>query len=165
MKRLLIIALAVIALCVLLAGSSFVDETGKDEARKEETGNEETGNEEARTAAMPVGQKVFTEAKCQMCHTVYSSGIGEPPAEDAEAGDDVAGQSDLSTTGVGRTAQWMSLFMQKKETLNDKKHVLSFNGSDEDLATLVDWLLTLKPAEVAAPEAEKAEATEAEKGE
>ncbi|MFH1689792.1 MAG: c-type cytochrome [Candidatus Eisenbacteria bacterium] len=159
MKRLLIIALAVIALCVLLAGSSFVDETGKDGARKDETGNEETG-----TAATPVGQKVFTEAKCQMCHTVYSSGIGEPPAEDAKAEDDVAGHPDLSTTGVGRTAEWMSLFMQKKEPLNDKKHVLSFNGSDEDLATLVNWLLTLKPAEVAAPEAEKAEGAEPEKG-
>jgi mono/diheme cytochrome c family protein len=132
------------------------------------TGNTETGKEETGTVATPAGQKVFTDAQCQLCHTVYSSGIGQPPTEDTDAdteAEDGEGRPDLSAVGVGRTAEWMSLYMKKRETIEDRKHMLSFSGSDEDLATLVDWLLTLKPAEVAAPEAAKAEAAEAEKGE
>ena len=160
MKKLLIIALAVSVLCVLLAGLSFADEAKKGEAKKAA----------AAKAATPAGQKVFTEAKCQMCHTVLSQGIGEPPAKDAkEEAEDVeedSGPPDLSAAGAGRTAEWLSLFMQKKETLNDKKHMKAFKGSDEDLTALVDWLLALKPVEKkAALKAEKAAGAAAEKGE
>lgn len=154
MKKLLVIVMAVSALCAVLAGPSLADEVKKDEAKKEEAKKEET-----KKAAIPTGQKVFTEAKCQMCHTVYSAGIGEPPAEDAKEEkeeDAAAGPPDLSMAGAGRTAEWISLFLQKKEMLNDKKHMKSFEGSDEDLAGLVDWLLTLKPAEEGAQKAEKA---------
>ncbi len=148
MKKLLIIALAIGVLCVLLAGLSFADEAKKAEVKK---------------PATPAGQKVFTEAKCQMCHTVLSAGIGEAPAEDAEE-EEEAGPPDLSAAGTGRTAEWLSLFMQKKEALNDKKHMQKFKGSDEDLTALVDWLATLKPVEKkAAPKAEKAAGTAAEK--
>lgn len=138
MKKLLIIALAVSALCVLLAGPSFADEAIKDEAKK---------------AEIPIGQKVFTEAKCQMCHTVYSAGIGEPPAEDVKAEETEEaeeGPPDLSLTGTGRTAEWLSLFLQKKEALNEKKHMLAFKGTDVELAKMVSWLLTLKAPEVEA---------------
>ena len=147
MKKLIIIVLAVSALCVLLSGLSFADEAKKEEAKKVE---------------MSAGQKVFTDAKCQMCHTVYAAGVGEPPAEDAKKEDEeeAAGPPDLSLTGAGKTAEWMSLFLQKKDTLNDKKHMKKFKGSDEDLTALVDWLLTLKPAEKVAPKAEKAEKVE-----
>jgi mono/diheme cytochrome c family protein len=136
MKKLLIIALAVSALCVLLAGPSFADEAKKDEAKK---------------AAIPIGQKAFTEAKCQMCHTVYSAGIGEPPAKDAkEEEEEASGPPDLSLAGTGRTAEWLSLFLQKKEALNEKKHMMKFKGTDEDLTALVGWILTLKAPEVEA---------------
>lgn len=150
MKRLLIIALATIALCAFVAGSLFAEEVKKEEVKKEET----------KKPVMPAGQKVFTEAKCQMCHTIYAAGIGEPPAEDAKK--DKSGPPDLSMTGVSRTAEWLSLFLQKKETLNDKQHMMSFKGSDEELTTLVDWLLTLKPAEKEAPVGKKAAVSEQE---
>ena len=144
MRKLFVIALAVSVFCVLLAAPALADEAKKAEAKK---------------PAMPAGQKVFTEAKCQMCHTVYSAGVGEPPAEDAKAEEEEAaaeaGPPDLSMAGADRTAEWISLFLQKKEALNDKMHMKSFKGSDEDLAALVDWLLTLKPAEEDAPKAEK----------
>ena len=154
MKKLLIVVLAVSALCAVLAGPSLADEAKTDEAKKVEV-----KKAEVKKAAIPAGQKVFTEAKCQMCHTVYSAGIGEPPAEDAKKEEEeeaAAGPPDLSMAGAGRTAEWISLFLQKKEALNDKKHVKSFEGSDEDLAALAGWLLTLKPAEEDAPKAEKA---------
>ena len=134
MRKLFIIALVLSAFCVLLAAPALAGEVKKDEARK---------------PAIPAGQKVFTEAKCQMCHTVFAAGIGEPPAEDAEETEEASGPPDLSQVGAGTTAEWLSLFLQKKETLNDKKHMKKFKGSDEDLAALVDWLLTLKPAEAA----------------
>lgn len=180
MKRLLIIVLAVIALCVVLAVSPLANgtddgESGKGEAATAETGGAAnataetgtaeiggtatvatgTGSEEAGAAEMPAGQKVFTDAKCHLCHTVYSSGIGEPDAEAEDAG----ASPDLSTAGAGRSAEWMSLYMMKKAAIDEKKHMLSFNGSEEDLAALVDWLLTLRPAEVAAPDEAKVEAT------
>lgn len=152
MKKLIIIVLAVSALCVLLSGMSFADEAKKEEAKKVE----------ATKVEVPAGQKVFTDAKCQMCHTVYTAGVGEPPAEDAkdEGEEEDSGPPDLSLTGAGKTAEWMSLFLQKKEALNDKKHMKKFTGSDEELTALVDWLLTLKPAEKVAPKAEKAEKVE-----
>ncbi len=192
MKRLLIIALAVIALCVVLAVSPLANgtdegevgtgeggaaasgnagagnvEAGAAETGGTETGAKETGNGETGAAempAMPAGQKVFTDARCQLCHTVYSSGIGEPPAANAEA-QDAEERPDLSAAGVGRTAEWMSLYMTKKAAIDEKKHMLSFGGSDGDLAALVDWLLTLRPEEVVPPEAGKAEAVEAGKAE
>jgi hypothetical protein len=143
MRKLFVIALAVSVFCVLLAAQASAEEVKKVEAEK---------------PAMPAGQKVFTEAKCQMCHTIYAVGVGEPPAEDAKKEDEeeADGPPDLSVAGVGRTAEWISLFLQKKETLNDKKHMTSFKGSDEDLTVLVDWLLTLKPAEQEAPKTGKA---------
>ncbi len=117
--------------------------------------------ESKKKDATPAGQQVFIAQKCQMCHTVYSEGIGEPPAEDAKKEEEeeaAAGPPDLSMAGAGRTAEWISLFLQKKEALNDKKHMTSFKGSDEDLAALADWLLTLKPAEEDASKAEAAPA-------
>jgi cbb3-type cytochrome oxidase cytochrome c subunit len=142
MRKLFIIALAVSVLCVLLAAQASAEEAKKVDVKK---------------PAIPAGQSVFTEAKCQMCHTVYSAGIGEPPAADekTEAVEN-DGPPDLSMAGAGRTAEWLSLFLQKKEMLHEKTHMKRFKGSDEDLTALVDWLLTLKPVEKEAPKTEKA---------
>jgi hypothetical protein len=86
-----------------------------------------------------------------MCHTVYSAGIGEPKAEDAkEEEEEASGPPDLSLAGTGRTAEWLSLFLQKKEALNEKKHMMKFKGTDEDLTALVGWILTLKAPEIEA---------------
>jgi mono/diheme cytochrome c family protein len=147
MKRLFIIALSLFVLCALLAAPAVGEEAKKEEAKKEE----------AKKPAIPAGQSVFTKARCTMCHTVYSAGIGEPPKTDEEKEKALDGPPDLSMAGKGRTAEWLSLFLKKEETLNDKQHGMKFMGSDEDLGTLVEWLLTLKPAEEKADKAAKAE--------
>ena len=134
MRKLIVVALAVAALCLVLSGLSIADEAEKTEVVKKE----------AKKVEVPAGQKVFTDAKCQMCHTVYSAAIGEPPAKGEEKKD---GAPDLSKTGVGRTAEEMSLFLMKEGALDEKTHMMKFAGSEEDLAVLSDWLLTLKPAE------------------
>jgi len=122
---------------------------------------EESKKDDAAADATPAGQQVFVAQKCQMCHTVYSAGIGEPPAEDAKKDEEEAeGPPDLSLAGTGRTAEWIGLFLQKKEALNEKKHMLKFKGTDEELAVLANWILTLKVVEKEAPKTEKAEAAE-----
>jgi mono/diheme cytochrome c family protein len=152
MKKLIIIALAVAALCVLMAGLSFAGEEDKAEVKQEK----------AKKVEVPAGQQVFLDAKCQMCHTVLDRGIGEPPAKDAEKKD---GPPDLSLTGAGRTAEQMSLFLKKEGALDEKNHMMKFAGSDEDLSTLVGWLLTLKPAEEEKKSEKAAKVEKAEKAE
>ncbi len=141
MRKLFVITVAVGVLCAMLALPALGEEAKKDDVK------------------IPAGQQVFMDAKCNMCHTVYSAGIGEPPTEDAEEAGQQEGPPDLSTAGAERDAEWLSLFLQKKEMLHDKKHMKRFKGSDEDLAALVEWLLTLKPAEEK-PEAEATPAAE-----
>ena len=126
------ISIAVLAvLCLALALPALAEESKKEDAT-------------------PAGQQVFVAQKCQMCHTVYSAGIGEPPKEEKAEEKADEGPPDLSLAGTSRTAEWLGLFLQKKETLNEKKHMKRFKGADEDLAALANWLLTLKAPEVEA---------------
>lgn len=80
------------------------------------------------------GKKLFTDNRCNMCHTVTSMGI-ESKKSDAV---------DLSNVGKDQTAEFLNKFLKKQAKLNDKDHKSSFKGNDEDLKVLVDWLLTLK---------------------
>jgi mono/diheme cytochrome c family protein len=154
MRKLFVIALALVVLVVLLVTPAVAQEAKK-----------EAPKDAAKQAEIPAGQKVFMDAKCGMCHTVYSMGIGEPPAADAKKEAEEEGPPDLSEVGTSVTAEWLKLFLTKKETLNDKKHMMSFKGSDEDLNTLVSWLVTLKPAEETQKEGVKASGGSAQKTE
>jgi cytochrome c551/c552 len=80
------------------------------------------------------GKQIFVNNKCSMCHTITSAGI-ESKKSDAV---------DLSAVGKDQTVEFLMKFLKKEAKLNDKDHKSSFKGSDEDLKTLVDWLLTLK---------------------
>jgi mono/diheme cytochrome c family protein len=162
MKKLIVIALVLIALCLMLAAPALADEATKTAKA------EATARVEVKKAEIPAGQQVFMDAKCSMCHTVYSAGIGEPPAEGEKK--DEGGPPDLSMVGVDKTAEWLKGFLKKEVTLHDKKHMMMFKGEDKDLDTLVQWLLTLKPEEKAkdgkakAAEAPKADAKAAPQG-
>jgi mono/diheme cytochrome c family protein len=140
MKRLTIVALSLFVLCALIAAPAAAEEAKKEEAKK---------------PAIPAGQKVFTEARCTMCHTVFSAGIGEMPKTEEEKEKALDRPPDLSMAGKGRTAGWLSLYLMKEETLNDKQHGMKFTGKEEDLGTLVEWLMTLKPAEEKVEKAEE----------
>jgi hypothetical protein len=139
MSKFIIVALVACALCAMLAAPALAEE-GKQTAKAEAKAKVEVKKPE-----MPSGQKIFMDAKCSMCHTVYSAGIGEPPAEGEKQ--EEGGPPDLSTAGVGKTAEWLTGFLKKEVLLNDKKHMMAFKGEDRDLQTLVQWILTLKPAE------------------
>lgn len=80
------------------------------------------------------GKKIFTDSRCNMCHTVKSQGI-ESKKSDAV---------DLSTVGKDKTAEFLNKYLKKEAKMNDKDHKATFKGNDEDLKVLIDWLLTLK---------------------
>ena len=84
------------------------------------------------------GQQIFTDIKCTKCHSVESLEI-------VSTKDD---PTDLSNVGADKDAEFLKKYLVKEEIMNDKKHKAKFKGSDDELNTLVDWLLTLKTEEV-----------------
>ncbi|MFH1502465.1 MAG: cytochrome c [Candidatus Eisenbacteria bacterium] len=100
------------------------------------------GAKEAEEPVRPAGERIFLEAKCNMCHTVVAAGIGEPRV--TEEGEDVSLPPDLSVTGSSRVAEWLDLYLLKKEAIDGSKHKKKFKGSDEERSLLVKWLVSLK---------------------
>jgi cytochrome c2 len=86
----------------------------------------------------PPGKKIFLTNKCNTCHSIESQGI-EKTMKSAKG-------PDLSAVGAEHNAEWLTKYINKEETKNDKKHVKGWTGSKEDLQTLVKWLETLKTA-------------------
>jgi mono/diheme cytochrome c family protein len=89
----------------------------------------------ARTPADPDGRTIFLDSKCSNCHTLQAQGIGNP--DPASRND---GPPDLSTIGERHDADWIARFLLKKESIEGRKHMVKFKGSDEELATLAAWL-------------------------
>lgn len=87
------------------------------------------------------GKKLFTDNKCNKCHSVKSDGIEPLPSSLKEKKE----ITDLSSVGIKRDAEWLKKF-QKKEIANEegKKHKEKWKGTDEDLEQIVNWLITLK---------------------
>jgi mono/diheme cytochrome c family protein len=85
------------------------------------------------------GKSIFVDNKCSNCHSITGQGIqrsGKPEGDEKP--------SDLSTVGKKHDAQWITKWLLKEETLDGKKHMKKFKGSDADLKTLADWLGGLK---------------------
>jgi cytochrome c2 len=82
------------------------------------------------------GKQVFLDHKCNQCHAVkaFSITVTDP---DSEA-------PDLSDVGSRRTAEFMSKYLKKQETIDAKKHGKKFQGDDKALEKLVAWLASLK---------------------
>jgi hypothetical protein len=77
----------------------------------------------------------------------------EPPAastKPATPATPTAGKPpDLSAAGLEHDKAWITKFLLKTETLHDKKHMKTWKGTDEQLATLTAWLADQKNAEAA----------------
>lgn len=124
----------------------------------------------------PAGKKLFIDNKCNSCHTIESQGVekrSSADAEEAKDGKDAEAKEetsakkkkvpDLGGVGIERKADWITKYLQKTETIDGKKHMKKFRGTDEELATLAAWLETLKDeaAGKAMMEKEKAEGGDA----
>jgi cytochrome c553 len=82
------------------------------------------------------GKNIFTQAKCNMCHSISSQGI--------EAKKKSNSTPDLSNVGATITSSKLKSYLKKESELNEKKHLVAFKGEEADFETLVSWLLTLK---------------------
>jgi hypothetical protein len=93
-----------------------------------------------RANAEAPGQKVFTEYKCNKCHTVDSAKIArtkEPKKGDKEP-------PDLSGVGAKHERSWIEGYIQKQQEKDGKKHKVKFRGDANETKALLDWLTSLK---------------------
>ena len=84
----------------------------------------------------PAGKTIFLATKCNTCHSLEAASIKKTVA--------TSKAPDLSTVGSERTAEWISKWITKQETLNGKKHSVEFKGKPEDLKTLSEWVASFK---------------------
>ena len=82
----------------------------------------------------PVGQNIFENNQCNVCHSVKSYDIMSRKAKGI----------DLSNIGNKYNSQFLIDYLNKKEKIEGKPHILSFKGNEKDLQTLTDWLGTLQ---------------------
>lgn len=80
------------------------------------------------------GKEVYEAKKCQQCHAVESEGIeAKIPNK----------YPDLSTMTGDYDADLLKAYLLKEEKINNKNHLMKFNGSDEELDAVVNWLIHL----------------------
>lgn len=81
------------------------------------------------------GKSGFVEKKCNSCHSVEFVGIKKKPNQKPP---------DLSTVGSERSPEWIAKFLRRQESIEGRKHLIPFSGSDEDLTMIAEWLASLK---------------------
>jgi cytochrome c551/c552 len=115
-----------------------------------------SGMAAADAAKAPDGKPVFLKYKCNSCHSIASQKIEtkketeetgaaaeKPAAGDADKSSNVK-PPDLSGVGVDHTAEWIALFLVKKEKVENQTHPKKFRGTDDELTTIGAWLATMK---------------------
>lgn len=92
----------------------------------------------------PDGKPVFLKYKCNSCHSIDAASIAKKALPDDGATASKMKPPDLSGVGLEKKADWIALFMQKKEKLDGEFHPKKFRGTDSELKTLTGWLETMK---------------------
>ena len=134
--------------------------------------------DEAAPAKEAKGKELFLKYNCNSCHTVAAQTIAmkaaaaaeaegagaakaaEPAAAAAKEASEKAAEPaapaaakrkppDLSGVGVDQKADWIAKYLQKVETLHEKKHMKKFSGTEAELTELAAWLEAQKDAEAA----------------
>jgi hypothetical protein len=116
-----------------------------------------------RAAKPPDGKPIIMKYKCNSCHSIEAAGVVKKAAPEAGESTSKLKPPDLSDVGLKKKADWIALFLQKKEKLEGDFHPKKFRGTDSELKTLTAWLETMKTEK---PESkEKAEDKAKEKAE
>lgn len=104
------------------------------------------GSSWAADAKVPAGQSIFLKNKCTSCHSIQVLGIEKKASEDEADSPTTTKKKppDLSGVGLKHTAEWITNWLLKKETMDGEHHVKKFRGTDEELGTLANWLASLK---------------------
>jgi cytochrome c551/c552 len=84
------------------------------------------------------GKAIFVNKKCNLCHSVSTQGIEAKTTSEKLKG------PDLVNLANKHKPKWIGRYLKKKVKMNGKFHKRSFKGTDEELQTLVDWLLEQK---------------------
>ena len=80
------------------------------------------------------GKAIFLAEKCETCHSVQPAGIEAKVKSEKMKGPDL-------DAGVGEFDHAaLVAFLRGKGELEGKQHKKPFKGTDEELATLIDWL-------------------------
>jgi cytochrome c551/c552 len=83
------------------------------------------------------GKEIFLAQKCNTCHSIDSQKV--------EKTSDKIKAPDLSNAGgMVESADWLKSFLKKTVKKDDKAHLREFKGTDEELNTVVSWLVSLK---------------------
>jgi cytochrome c551/c552 len=91
----------------------------------------------ASVVAAADGKEIFVAQKCNMCHSIDSQKV--------EKTSDKIKAPDLSNAGgMVESADWLKSFLKKQVKKDDKAHLREFKGTDEELSTVVSWLMSLK---------------------
>ena len=83
---------------------------------------------------IPAGQKIFSDSKCSVCHSVEVVNINSNKKDAV----------DLSKTGDNYKTEFIIQYLNKEVKQNNKLHKTAFKGSADDLKTLASWLTSLK---------------------
>jgi mono/diheme cytochrome c family protein len=85
---------------------------------------------------MPAGQELFLAQRCNLCHSVPPAGIEATTKSDKMKGPELV-DLDLEP-------EWMGQFLRKQVQKDGADHKKEFKGTDEELQTLISWLLEQK---------------------
>ncbi|NWF89939.1 MAG: hypothetical protein HXY50_10820 [Ignavibacteriaceae bacterium] len=80
------------------------------------------------------GKKIFVDQKCISCHSVKSFDLISKKKD----------ATDFSSGNKTWTAEFLSQYLKKEIKLDGALHKNIFKGTDDQLKTLIDWLLALK---------------------
>lgn len=88
---------------------------------------------------LAAGQMAFMENKCNLCHSVDSNEI-------AKRSEKMKGR-DLSDVGNEiSSAEYVKGWLRQSELKDGEKHKKKFTGTDEELESLANWVMSLKKA-------------------
>ena len=88
------------------------------------------------SGATPDGKTLFLAQKCNMCHNVPAAGIERTTKSEKMAGPDLV--------NIQVEAATLAKVLRRQEDVHGKKHAKEFKGTDEELNTVITWILSQK---------------------
>lgn len=80
------------------------------------------------------GKASFSEAGCGRCHSVGTQEIEASIASERMRG------PDLSQIGSDHDVDWLIAYVKREETVDGDRHRAPYNGSDDELQVIAEWL-------------------------
>ena len=85
------------------------------------------------------GKEAYLKARCDRCHAIASQEIDATTNSERMLG------PDLGEMSAERSVDWIVRYVKKEVDIDDKTHRFTFKGTDEDLQTIAEWLVGLRP--------------------